>query len=158
MFLKRKIKAIGGAEIETVFCVVVIVAIVTMALYYVKDFNVSFVKEDIKRTYILKMETEGYLSSSNITQLKQELSSRLGAIDINLAGTTMSNQVLYGEPVVLHVTGKIPVSGLSITGLNADMSWQRGGTDITTASTGGKVAYYVDFEIYVESTSKSWNN
>ncbi len=63
--------------------------------------------ERIHRRYLLAMEREGFLSATNVTQLKGELSA-VGVTNIDLSGTSMS-PVGYGGTVYLVIKGDVEV-------------------------------------------------
>ena len=57
------------------------------------------------REYLLKMETKGYLTAEDRTDLLYDLGTN-GLTEIDLSGTTLS-QVPYGETICLSVSGKL---------------------------------------------------
>lgn len=59
----------------------------------------------VSRKYILKMETEGYLSGENKNNLLQELRA-MGVLEPDLTGTTLQ-PVAYGDTILLKIKGKI---------------------------------------------------
>lgn len=59
----------------------------------------------ISRNYILKMETEGYLSQENKNSLLQELQN-IGVLEPELTGTTLQ-PVAYGDTILLKIKGKV---------------------------------------------------
>ena len=59
----------------------------------------------ISRKYILKMETEGYLSQENKTQMLMELKN-LGVQNVDISGTT-TQPVTYGDTIILKINGKV---------------------------------------------------
>lgn len=59
----------------------------------------------LARKYILRMETVGYLTANDKAELYQNLLD-MGIRAIDFEGTTM-NQVGYGNPVILCITGAI---------------------------------------------------
>lgn len=59
----------------------------------------------IARAYILRMESEGYLTSEDLNQMKNEL-TELGIINISTSGTTtINNPSQYGEQITLQFSG-----------------------------------------------------
>lgn len=66
----------------------------------------------VSRKYILKMETEGYLSQSNENALIQELRN-LGVQNIDLTGTTQS-PVTYGDTIILSIRGNIRMNMVDV--------------------------------------------
>lgn len=59
----------------------------------------------ISRKYILKMETEGYLSQENKNNLLGELQAA-GVSEPDLTGTTLQ-PVAYGDTILLKIKGKV---------------------------------------------------
>lgn len=66
----------------------------------------------VSRKYILKMETEGYLSQSNENAMIQELRN-LGVQNIDLTGTTQS-PVTYGDTIILSIRGNIRMNMVDV--------------------------------------------
>lgn len=80
-------------------------AITVMYLTYMSDYDKRESADQIAREYILRMETQGYLSED----MKKNLISDLGNIgvkSINLQGTTMS-KAAYGEEIVLMINADV---------------------------------------------------
>lgn len=99
--------------------------------------NMAVSKLRIERTYMLLMETDGYLTPFRQEQLTEEL-SKLGVEDISYSGTTLT-PADYGHEVVLSVTGTIHIDG--VTALTEYFQFIRGG--------------YSEFRIYQKSTAKN---
>lgn len=59
----------------------------------------------IARKYILRMETVGMLTEADRTALISELEV-VGVTEMRFDGTTVL-QVDYGEPIILHIQGKL---------------------------------------------------
>ena len=59
----------------------------------------------VSRRYILKMETEGYLTPQSKESLLQELRD-LGMQEIDISGTTQQ-PVNYGDAIQLHIKGTV---------------------------------------------------
>ena len=57
------------------------------------------------REYLLKMETKGYLTAADRTDLIYDLGTE-GLTEVDLTGTTLS-QVPYGSSICLSVSGKL---------------------------------------------------
>ena len=80
-------------------------AITVMYLTYMSDYDKRESADQIAREYILRMETQGYLSE----EMKNNLISDLGDIgvkSINLQGTTMS-KAAYGDEIVLMINADV---------------------------------------------------
>lgn len=59
----------------------------------------------LARKYILRMETVGCLTMEDMGELTAEL-TELGITEAKYPGTTFE-EAGYGEPIALHITGKI---------------------------------------------------
>ena len=68
----------------------------------------------VAREYMLRMETEGYLSSSDRVALIEEL-EEYGLYNISLSGTTTSRQE-YGSRIYLCITGTYDDNILAFAG------------------------------------------
>lgn len=102
------------------------------------NINIAVKKTRIEREFIMKMESQGYLTSSAMTKLIDELTG-IGVSDIDLTGTTLS-PVGYGNEIVLCVKGMIAINIVTGADIN-DWKFLKGG---------GKV----NFSIYQTSTAK----
>lgn len=85
-----------------------VLAMTVMMLVYLE--NASLIQQkmeisQIARKYILRMETVGILTAEDRAALCDEL-TEAGVTELRLDGTTLV-QVSYGEPIVLHVQGKL---------------------------------------------------
>ena len=87
------------------------ICILTLSIIMIACFNSlelvnkKFEINQLARKYILRMETVGYLTSNDKNKLNQEL-LELGIVSFNFEGTTL-NQVGYGNPIVLCISGYI---------------------------------------------------
>lgn len=80
-------------------------AITVMYLTYMSDYDKRESADQIAREYILRMETQGYLSE----EMKNNLISDLGDIGvsgINLQGTTMA-KAAYGDEIALIINASV---------------------------------------------------
>ena len=66
------------------------------------------------RKYILRMETVGYLTENDCTEMTQELTS-LGVTELDFTGSTV-NRVSYGSAISLVIRGKIPGNMVGVGG------------------------------------------
>lgn len=90
-------------------------AITVMYLTYMSDYDKRESADQIAREYILRMETQGYLSE----EMKNNLISDLGDIgvkSINLQGTTMS-KAAYGDEIVLMINADVETEEYVFEGL-----------------------------------------
>ncbi len=74
--------------------------------------------DQLAREYLLKMETEGYLSADRCEELTAAL-TQTGLCGISLEGTTRA-EVSYGGQISLCIYGTLPQSILGQSGL----SWE----------------------------------
>ena len=85
-----------------------ILAVSIVVMVYLQCTELLLIKlevSQVSRKYILKMETEGYLTPENQKELLLEL-KELGIKNIELSGTTL-NPVAYGDTIVLWIKGNI---------------------------------------------------
>ncbi len=75
----------------------------------------------ISRKYILKMETEGYLTSQAEEDMLEEL-QKTGLKAISITGTTLDS-VSYGDTITLQIKGLLPVN---LVKDNAEEIWSEG--------------------------------
>lgn len=101
----RREKGSIGDIMTTGLCML---AMTVMMLAYIDNAQLIYRKSEINqiaRKYILRMETEGWLTEADRVSLIQELEA-LGVTEPDLSGTTV-NQVSYGEPIVLLLRGRL---------------------------------------------------
>lgn len=135
-YLSKKKKAVGSF-VDCLITIVILMAIVIYSIIMYSNLNLAIQKGRIERSFILQMETEGYLSPSARDALIQRLTD-LGVEQISLEGTTMSSAG-YGNIITLSVTGQIKVD--NIIGMKTLYEFIRG--DDTN-----------EFKIYQKSTAK----
>ncbi len=91
--------------------------IITIAsLNYVSSTDKYITANQIARKYILKIESNGYLTPENSIKLRSELTNE-GFSNIDLTGTTMS-EVKNGEDVFLFINYDQPVRHIDIENFN----------------------------------------
>ena len=73
----------------------------------------------VTRKYILRMETDGYLTQENRTSMVSELQT-LGVEGVDLTGTSLTD-VGYGNQVILRVTGTLKVRSIAFRGFTKSM-------------------------------------
>lgn len=95
------------------------ICILTLSIIMIACFNSlelvnkKFEVNQLARKYILRMETVGYLTSNDKNKLNQEL-LELGIVSFNFEGTTL-NQVEYGNPIMLCISGYIHTNEINGT-------------------------------------------
>lgn len=87
--------------------------IITIAsLNYVGSTDKYIAANQIARKYILKIESNGYLTPENTIKLKNELTNQ-GFSNIDLTGTTMA-EVKNGDDVFLFISYDQPIRNIAI--------------------------------------------
>lgn len=83
-----------------------VLAMTVLMMYYMDDIRLIEQKTQIGqlcRCYLLKMETVGYLTAADRTELTREL-DELGMTQIDYGDSTLQ-EVGYGEKVILEIHG-----------------------------------------------------
>lgn len=87
---------------------IAILAITIVVMVYLQCTELMLLKlevSQVSRKYILKMETEGYLTPQNQNELLLEL-KELGLTNTELTGSTLM-PVSYGDTIVLRIRGNV---------------------------------------------------
>ena len=112
-FIKKKDR---GSIIDSMFAPVLGAIAMALVVVIFANFMANIDRkndvEQVARKYILIMETDGYLGSTDETALRQELAA-LGVSSIDLSGTTFT-EVGYGEPVTLEIDGEMAIRSLGV--------------------------------------------
>lgn len=85
---------------------ITILAMTIVVMVYLECTELMIKKMEVSqvsRKYILKMETEGYLSQENKNRMLEELKN-LGLQNVDISGTTL-NPVFYGDTIMLKIKG-----------------------------------------------------
>lgn len=93
-----------GSVLDVLSVMVAVVASAVIMMAYLNIMQLHELKDSVSqlsRHYILRMETFGYLTAADRTQLLREL-QELGATEVDLSGTTTTD-VGYGNPVYLDI-------------------------------------------------------
>lgn len=101
----RKQKGNIGELMITGVCILAMTVVMLSYMDHVSLLQEKAEVVQLARKYILKMETEGYLSTGELALMTDELEA-IGITEISCAGTTVS-KVTYGEPIVLQIQGKL---------------------------------------------------
>lgn len=111
--------------VSGVFTMVIsITAMSLICLYVISSVGIMNTKSDINgvmRKYIIRMETYGYLTDDDETELLQELSDA-GMTNIDISGTTM-DEVEYGDTIYLYVKGSVATKRVTLSSF-PDSIWQ----------------------------------
>lgn len=133
----KKKKSGVGNMLSCMLGMLFLVMVMYLGLDMYARVNMAINKSRIERTYILYMETYGYLTPEKRDRLTKELSD-MGVSNISYAGTTMS-MAGYGQEIVLSVTGILRINSVAEVGQN--FVFVRGGEE--------------NFRIYQKSTAKN---
>lgn len=96
---------------------VVMLTVIFMGLLYVYGESISRNEVDrVHRKYLLAMEREGYLSSTNMANLTSDLQNR-GCSNITISGSLVP--VGYGNTITLKVECDLEVEQIVFTGGSA---------------------------------------
>ncbi|MCR5756094.1 MAG: hypothetical protein K6G30_14945 [Acetatifactor sp.] len=86
-------------------CILGMTIVMFSYLHTVALLQEKLMVSQVARKYILRMETVGYLTPADKTEMRCELEN-IGVTDICLDGTTMVN-VPYGSAIQLKIAGKL---------------------------------------------------
>ena len=137
-FIKKKQKGQGDL-IASLFVVLALTLFVFFFINVIADVNTRIQMDQIARKYILRMETEGYLTAEEKTAIKDELMSipSVAAVtdgaDISFAGSTESS-VGYGATIILKIS-----CPAATTAYVAPSSHEEGGVEVADTSTVGGI-------------------
>ena len=95
-----------GNIMDLVTIGITILAMTIVVMVYLQCTELMMKKlevSQISRKYILKMETEGFLSQENKNSMLLEL-DQIGLQNVDVTGTTQ-HPVMYGETIILHIKG-----------------------------------------------------
>ena len=112
-----------GNVLDFLTILLTIIAMSVLVTVYLECTNLMMKKLEvgqISRKYILKMETEGYLTESAKNSLLAEL-QQAGVRSVDISGTTML-PVVYGDTIVLKIRGSIEGR---VVGTGDDL-WKKG--------------------------------
>lgn len=109
----------GSATIGRFIPLIIVIVSVSMLIVTYTDYiRVLDIKDEISltmRKYIIRMETSGFLNVDDSNSLVKEL-NELGVKDVDLTGTT-TDEVDYGDTIVLKVSGNLVVDTYNIISL-----------------------------------------
>lgn len=93
--------------LPVILTVVVVAAITVVFSSWMANLDRKERVDVLVRQYLLRMETEGYLSTEARDNLLEDLEA-IKVSDVSLSGTTIT-QVGYGNEVILQLTGKLEI-------------------------------------------------
>ena len=97
-----------GNVLDFLTIILTIIAMSILVMVYLECTNLMMKKLEvgqISRKYLLKMETEGYLTEGSKNSLLAEL-QQAGVRSVDISGTTMV-PVSYGDTIVLRIRGAV---------------------------------------------------
>ena len=94
-----------GNIMATGFCMLAMASLMLSYMDHIQLIQQKTQVSQLARKYILKMETEGYLTPTARVSLTEEL-QELGVTEPIYDGTTLET-VSYGEPIALQIQGKL---------------------------------------------------
>ena len=121
--LKRKDKGILDQFLPAIIVIVLLAVLWTGSMISASNIDRSSDIQQVARTYLLKMETDGYLTEEN----RNLLLSDLAALDmerIDLTGTTFSD-VGYGNRIDLVIRGVVNLKDMDYKGFASPMMTTR---------------------------------
>lgn len=111
--------------VSGVFTMIICIAAMTViCLYVISSTGILNTKSDVNmimRKYIIRIESNGYLTADDESELMQELKD-IGMTNIDISGSTLS-EVEYGETVYLYVKGDISKRVVSLDDIKNGI-WQ----------------------------------
>ena len=126
-----------GNMLSCMVCMLLLFIVIYLGMDIYGRMNLAIKKSRIERTYLLYMETYGYLAPDKRALLTEQLAD-IGVENISYTGTTLT-PAGYGQEVILSVTGTIRTN--AVTGIAQGLSFIREGSS--------------DFKIYQKSTAKN---
>ena len=114
----RSMNKKNGSILKMLPVLIGIAAVSVLSLMYITYMDIMDRREmvfQISREYLLRMETEGYLTDEAAKEMISEI-EKTGAVNINLAGTTLSKSE-YGKEITLSIDAQIPMNEMALTDL-----------------------------------------
>ena len=111
--LKRKDKGILDQFLPAIIVIVLLAVLWTGSMISASTIDRSTDIQQVARTYLLKMETDGYLTEENRNLLLSDLAA-LDMEQIDLTGTTITD-VGYGNRIDLDIRGVVNLKDMDYT-------------------------------------------
>ena len=126
--LKKKDKGMLDQFLPAIVVIVLLAVLWTGSMITASNINRSNDIQRVARTYLLQMETDGYLTEENKGLLLNDLAA-LDMVNIDLTGTSFTD-VGYGNQVRLVIRGKVNLKDIKfqsfatpmMTGRQADVA------------------------------------
>ena len=121
--LKRKDKGILDQFLPAIVVIVLLAVLWTGSMVSASNIDRSSDIQQVARTYLLRMETDGCLTEENRNLMIAELEA-LDMEQIDLTGTSFTN-VGYGNRIRLVIRGVVNLSDIDFKGFASPMMTQR---------------------------------
>lgn len=121
--LKRKDKGILDQFLPAIVVIVLLAVLWTGSMICASNIDISSDIHHVARTYLLRMEADGYLTEENKNMLLAELAA-LDMTEINLSGTSFVD-VGYGNQVRLVIRGVVTLKHVEFQGFATPMMTNR---------------------------------
>ncbi len=121
--LKRKDKGILDQFLPAIIVIVLLAVLWTGSMISASTIDRSTDIQQVARTYLLKMETDGYLTEENRNLLLSDLAA-LDMEQIDLTGTTITD-VGYGNRIDLVIRGVVNLKDMDYKGFTSPMMTTR---------------------------------
>jgi len=119
----RKDKGILEQFLPAIVVILLLAVLWTGSMVAASNIDRSTDIHHVARTYLLRMETDGYLTKQNRYLLEEELEA-LGVTDVDLKGTSFED-VYYGNKVELVIRGIANLKDVSFKGFGSPMMTKR---------------------------------
>ena len=121
--LQRKDKGILDQFLPAIVVIVLLAVLSTGSMVSASNIDRSSDIQQVARTYLLRMETDGCLTEENRNLLIAELEA-LDMEQIDLTGTSFTN-VGYGNRICLVIRGVVNLRDIDFKGFASPMMTQR---------------------------------
>lgn len=121
--LRRKDKGILDQFLPAIVVIVLLAVLWTGSMISASNIDRSSDIHQVARAYLLRMETDGYLTEGNRNLLLSEL-EELDMEQIDLTGTTFTDAG-YGNPVRLVIRGVVYLKDVDFKGFASPMMTTR---------------------------------
>ena len=121
--LKRKDKGMLDQFLPAIVVIVLLAVLWTGSMVTASNINRSNAIHQVARTYLLRMESDGYLTEENRNLLLAELEA-LDMEQIDLTGTSFTS-VGYGNQIRLVIRGVVNLKDVDFKGFASPMMTQR---------------------------------
>lgn len=121
--LKRKDMGTLDQFLPAIVVIVLLAVLWTGSMVTASNIDRSNAIHQVARTYLLQMETDGYLTETNKVQMLSDL-AKLDMVGIDLSGTTVTD-VGYGNQIRLVIKGKVNLKDVRFRGFASPMMTER---------------------------------